>query len=464
MKNILLCNDSLGIGGVETVICNQVMAFTKKGYNVYVLAGNGIYAERIEEFGGKYIEMNFPETNQIDDKKINQIIKIIMKYNINEIHIHKYQCIPYVMPAALIANVPYLAYEHIIKTSMPYYTWNYPIYNNLFEIYFKNAYKILAITPETVKSTQVKFNINSDKYIIAHNGINFDRYINDENKNEGKNIKWLMVSAFRNEKIKSINNGIDLFNEYVKKVDKDATLDIIGGGEGLKEIERYIKNIGLENKINILGEKNNLEKYISKYDILLGVDRCILEAIAMKTPAVIIGYEELKGLVTKENIDLAIEENFSGNNMPSMTQEECIEQIENMLKNKNEMIEEIYIIAKEKLDAEKNYYTIPEERDIEENKFDWINLFKIIERNANENLKLSKENREKWDYIQLADKKIEEMAEETISLKDELIKVKKQKEEFEIKYISIKEEINQIYNSKRWKYIDKIDKFLGRKK
>ena len=26
------------------------------------------------------------------------------------------------------------------------------------------------------------------------------------------------------------------------------------------------------------------------------------------------------------------------------------------------------------------------------------------------------------------------------------------------------EEINQIYNSKRWKYIDKIDKFLGRKK
>ena len=26
------------------------------------------------------------------------------------------------------------------------------------------------------------------------------------------------------------------------------------------------------------------------------------------------------------------------------------------------------------------------------------------------------------------------------------------------------EEINKIYNSKRWKYIDKLDKFMGRKK
>ena len=49
MKNILLCNNAMGIGGVETVILNQVMAFTKKGYNVYVTAGKGIYSDKIEE-------------------------------------------------------------------------------------------------------------------------------------------------------------------------------------------------------------------------------------------------------------------------------------------------------------------------------------------------------------------------------------------------------------------------------
>lgn len=59
MKNILLCNNAMGIGGVETVILNQVMAFTKKGYNVYVTAGKGIYSDKIEELGGKFIEFDF---------------------------------------------------------------------------------------------------------------------------------------------------------------------------------------------------------------------------------------------------------------------------------------------------------------------------------------------------------------------------------------------------------------------
>ena len=71
MKNILLCNNAMGIGGVETVILNQITAFTRRGYNVYVVAGKGIYSDKIEELGGKYIEFDFPEENDIDEKKVN---------------------------------------------------------------------------------------------------------------------------------------------------------------------------------------------------------------------------------------------------------------------------------------------------------------------------------------------------------------------------------------------------------
>lgn len=42
MKNILLCNNAMGIGGVETVILNQITAFTRRGYNVYVVAAASI--------------------------------------------------------------------------------------------------------------------------------------------------------------------------------------------------------------------------------------------------------------------------------------------------------------------------------------------------------------------------------------------------------------------------------------
>lgn len=49
-------------------------------------------------------------------------------------------------------------------------------------------------------------------------------------------------------------------------------------------------------------------------------------------------------------------------------------------------------------------------------------------------------------------------------LEEELSVAKNEKSNIEEKYNAKEEEINKIYNSKRWKYIDKIDKFIWRKK
>lgn len=45
-KTILICLEKLDIGGVETSVYNQSIAFKEKGYNVVVLAKNGIYTEK----------------------------------------------------------------------------------------------------------------------------------------------------------------------------------------------------------------------------------------------------------------------------------------------------------------------------------------------------------------------------------------------------------------------------------
>ena len=185
MKNILLCNNSMGIGGVETVILNQITAFRRKGFNVFVIAGKGAYSDKVKELGGNYIEFEFPEENEIDSKKIEKIVEIIKEKQITEIHIHKYQCIPTVMLAAFITKIPYFAYEHGIRDTKKYYTWKYPLYKTLFPIYFKNAYKIIAITPKVAEFTQKEYKIQKDKYVIVHNGIDFEKYMNLEPKYSG---------------------------------------------------------------------------------------------------------------------------------------------------------------------------------------------------------------------------------------------------------------------------------------
>ena len=302
MKNILLCNNAMGIGGVETVILNQVMAFTKKGYNVYVTAGKGIYSDKIEELGGKFIEFDYPEENEINETRINKLVKIIKENQISEIHIHKYQCVPTTMIAAFITQTPYFAYEHGIRDTKKYYTWNYPLYKTVFPIYFSNAYKIIAITPRVAEITQKEYGISPEKYEIIHNGIDFEEYMNKTPNYVASLNNIYIISRISEEKLFTILSGVDIFKKILKN-NSNATLSIIGDGEKLETLEKYLEkdNLLTNGQAKILGAKNNIKEYLEKADLLLGVDRCVLEAIAMKVPAVITGYEGIKGLISKNN-------------------------------------------------------------------------------------------------------------------------------------------------------------------
>ena len=71
MKNILLCCNKMGIGGVETVILNQIVAFKSRGYNVYVMAEEGEYSKKVNELGGNFINIVFPEENSINQERVS---------------------------------------------------------------------------------------------------------------------------------------------------------------------------------------------------------------------------------------------------------------------------------------------------------------------------------------------------------------------------------------------------------
>lgn len=460
MKNILLCNNSMGIGGVETVILNQITAFTQKGYNVYVVAGKGMYSDKVEELGGHFIECDFPEENEVNIDRVNRLVEIIKEKQITEIHIHKYQCILSVMPAAFITGVPYFAYEHGIRDTRQYYTWNYPIYKSMFPIYLKNAYKIITITPKVTEFTKTDYNIPQEKYVIIHNGIDFNIY-NNPNPKYGNEIgKVIIISRLTDEKLKPILDGIDIFKQILNEYPA-AKLEIIGGGQAKEKIIEHLEKLQLNYEncssnatVNFLGKQTEIAKYLKDADLLLGVDRCALEAIAMKVPVVITGYNGIKGVLTKENMELAIEENFSGDNMPTISLENCIEQILKLQENRKQIIEDNYKIATEKLDCFKNYINI--ENDVKPN-FDWIDLFKIIKKNEDTIIEQSKDIKAKYDWIQ----KIEEENKQLWKDKGELQQVIA---EYEKRNKDLEKKLEDIYNSKRWRYTEKLSNIFHRGK
>lgn len=471
MKNVLLCDNEMVIGGVETAILNQIVVFKKRGYNVYVVAGSGPYSERVEELGGNFIECEFPEENEINTERINKLVSIIKEKKISEIHIHKYQCIPSVMPAAFITGIPYFAYEHSIKDTTKYYTWNYPIYKLLFPIYFRNAYKIIAITPKVAEYTKNDYKISKERYEIIHNGIDFDIYKNDMPKLEGNIQKVMIVSRLSEEKLETIFEGIELFEKLLYKY-PDAKLEIIGGGIAENKIEQFLENkkldyskkIESDAKVKFLGEQNDVIKFLKQADLLLGVDRCVLEAIAIKIPTVVTGYTGLKGLITLNNIDLAIEENFSGNNMKTISIDECIEQITELENNRKMIVEQNYKVATEKLDCYKNYINMPEGIKLE---FDWIDLFLKIKKMSDLTEEQIRDIKGKYDWIQKIEGENVEAKDENKKLEKENEQLKKQNENIEglrEKNKVLQEELEKVYNSKRWRYTEKIKGMFHKKR
>jgi len=359
-KNILICGEHLNDGGVETAIVNEALILKEKGHNVYVLAEQGIYTKILEKAGIENIDFKMEFKNGFDIEKSEKIVDIIRKKEINEAHIHKFISIPACLPAFILTNTPYVVHLHEgLTTSYDWMMRLYSSYRDMLNMYLRNAYKIIAITENVKKYNMELFKIPDNKYLVINNSINLKLFNNDENNINFPIKKFLLISRLSKEKEQSIKNGIELFAKY-NECQKDSELRIVGSGPILKEIENYIKEKNYKN-INFIGRSSEIEKEISNSDIVLGLGRCIIEAMASKKICCIIGYEKLKPIISKDNIEKAMFENFSGRGLPDETIDSIIKQIREKEKEEiKKIVNDNYKVIKEKLDLEKNIYIISE--------------------------------------------------------------------------------------------------------
>ena len=445
-KNILICLEALNIGGVETFVVNQASVLLSKGHTVVILAKEGLYTEKLKQEGATCIDFTFELGEKLYPDKIKEIQEIIEKYKINEVHINQFPCILSAMPACIFSNVPYIAYSHVgVDNVFDWFMDRFEIYNYMFEVYFNNAYKIITIKEEAKNKLIERFHVPGEKIEIIYNSINYEMvdYIRKEEKNQKTRI--LLVSRLSNDKKDSLYNGINLFKAYKSRI-KEANLMIIGSGEMQSELEEYIKNNNIKD-VEFKGPSSNVLEYINNADIVLGLGRCILEAIAMKRLTIILGHKELKGIVTPDNVQSACQGNFAGDNLPTCTIESVVENLNNLDDETIKQIQEgNYYFGKENLNAKINYDNVIQEE-----------VYPQISSGLSELLKYIIKQQEKFD------KEKEDLKNQmnTVNEKNEKDRkeINEQKERIQI----LEKEREEIYSSKRWRYTEKISKFLHKK-
>lgn len=463
-KNILICMQQMGIGGVETVVLNQIQALQKRNYNVFIIGKFGTYTKKYSEYGATCIDFDFKLQKFYDKKMFEKIDKIIKKYEIKEMYIHSSECIPYVFQMCVKYKIPYVAYIHGgYKEVYEWYINNYHIFKIYFPLYFKNAYKNVSITNKAKENIIKMFELdNNENFTIIPNSINFNNILVSNSKNSKS--KLLILSRLSKEKEQSIINAIDFFKEYRKSL-PEARLSILGTGNAEDTIKEYVKKLNLEGNIKFIGESDDVYSIIGQHDIVFGMGRCILEAIAMKKIAIISGYSKLTGIVKKNNIQKACEENFT-----DRYEGDCEDVLKQLVDLDQEEIEKIinenYNFCYKNCNIDNNFIHIDSQEKVN---YEDISLGEVLDLNnelvnyyEKEIIEKTKELKQMYSTNLLLKEQIKSYKEEKSSNRlEELINENKRVYD-ENKYLT--EEIEKIYNSRRWKYSSKLVEIIKKVK
>ena len=455
-KNILICTENLGTGGVETVVFNQSIALKEKGNNVYILSGDGEYKQKIEERGIEYIYYDFKVETTFDTQNVDKIVTIIKEKNIDEIYVHKIICVPLMLMVCSKVKVPYVVYIHDELPEI--YDWfidNFNIYDLSLKLFFKNAYKIICISENVKRYNQKRFGIDESKYLVIKNSVNFDIYKCNNKIQKNLPENFVIVSRIAHEKFVSVKNSIELFCAYSDKVQFDTKLTIIGDGDRVDELIEFVNSKKEKYNIEYKGATSDVVNIVNENDVVLGINRCVLEAIAIKRIVVISGYENLKGIVKPENISLALDDNFSGNNLESLTLEEQVEQLLSLSKDEIERItEENYNKIVAETDINNNVYMIQEnEIKIDINYDDiYLEINKISEKMD----KLRQENNSIWKEREYFKEQTESKDREIENLRNTNEKLIEEKNKIAEQNKKDKEELMTIKSRKLYKLVNKI--------
>ena len=250
----VLCSGSAG--GIES-LCRSISMSKCKYENhwMFVYQG-GIIADSMKEQTKDNIII-------LNEKK--NIIKIILnirnyckKKKIDIVAFHHsglHNDILYIISRFVLPKVKFVRHQHICYSTNN--SLKDKLYDIIMNIEFKLSHLIIFVSEASKKSYEEKFNLKNNKKAIVYNGIGQEFYSNHENK-EKENI---LIYVGRLEKEKGVLLLLEAFKKFNKK-NKKFKLIYIGDGSARKELEQLVKKYHLEDKVEFLGKKLNISKWL----------------------------------------------------------------------------------------------------------------------------------------------------------------------------------------------------------
>ncbi len=191
--------------------------------------------------------------------------------------------------------------------------------------WFRSVSRVLAVSEESAAFFASRVSYPADRVVISRNGIDFSHFRETARERQGF-LDLLYISRLDRDKraaVEAVMAAVAmLFPER-----PELRLRVLGDGRQLGKIKKKARALNAalgRDVIALEGWANDLAGPLAAAAVVLGVGRCVLEAIASGRPALVVGSERIGGLVTAGNFIALQKANFSGRGNAAATTRENV--------------------------------------------------------------------------------------------------------------------------------------------
>lgn len=301
---ILQVITSLQTGGAEKLIVDVVPKYKHLGLDVDVLLFDGKdtpFKRQLENAGIKVFSLGYGGS-VYNPLYILKLMPYLRKYDI----VHTHNTAPQLFAAlgSVVCSVVLCTTEHTTSNRRRDWKWYRPIDKWMYSRYKK----VICISDSTEENLRKSIDCNSDKICTIYNGIDFESYdkaspIAKDSITPDINRKVIaMVAGFRYQKDQ------ETLIRAMSYVPKDVELWLIGDGERRTIIEQCVKDKGLENRVRLLGIRNDIPSILKTVDIVVqsshweGFGLAAVEGMAAGKPVVASNVAGLSQVVSNAGV------------------------------------------------------------------------------------------------------------------------------------------------------------------
>lgn len=318
---ILLMVRNLDFGGAENHVVDLANTLSDLGHEVWIAANEGRRRKLLRN-NIRYIQVRYQDHTIIH--QVYRLTKIINKYKIQIIHAHQRLPILTGCLAGYFSKIPVIATLH----GQLKYDIRSKIVKHLLA-------QLIVVCPYWLEHVFNQSDILKNKTVMIPNGVRMDgNFVKKHSSTSTLNLVY--ASRIDKSHGKILESLIEKVLPHLVAQYPKLQLFIVGDGKHLD----YLKNLSMKisqqtKKKNIffLGYQETLSDTLENANLVFGVGRVALESLALGIPVLPIRHDHLGEIITTENFDYLVYNNFVPRNNPEYSTEKIVSILSDFINN-----------------------------------------------------------------------------------------------------------------------------------